>query len=376
MRAKVGEIRAFLNQVGEEDDEMEMASDGESEASGDEEVAAQGAIVPAPSEAAPAAAPVAAPAAAPAAAPPPAPVEVTATAVLDDPQTKTAYQRSLGKVNKQLALSNTECTRLKQANATLAHALRQRGIELPEGALYVSGTHDTHVPDATAGAGTGVPLAPPVVERAPLDAGRASRSACACSTCPTRRPSCTPKRFGTDKDRWPHCLDIYNPKQDLAPCTEKRIRQFLQFQLYDKRDGLRQVTETHLRAAHEARDPVINFRLHLVYDDDPSTAVTIDNLAEYKCAKLTQLSMPNIIGTTEEPMCQGKVTFRISALYVMAGHTEPSGRKFRWRIECVAPRFTTELDAYSPGFYNVSKSKLKQLETPRKRGNAASTAAR
>ena len=231
------------------------------------------------------------------------------------------------------------------------------------------------MPDATAGAGTGVPLAPLVVDRAQLDTDEfpfEMRMLHLPDTSTLRAP----KRFGTDKDRWPHCLDIYNPKQDLAPCTEKRIRQFLQFQLYDKRDGLRQVTETHLRAAHEARDPVINFRLHLVYDDDPSTAVTIDNLAEYKCAKLTQLSMPNIIGTTEEPMCQGKVTFRISALYVMAGHTEPSGRKFRWRIECVAPRFTTELDAYSPGFYNVSKSKLKQLETPRKRGNAASTAAR
>ena len=370
MRAKVGEIRAFLNQVGEEDDEMEMASDGESEASGDEEVAAQGAIVPAPSEAAPAAAPVAAPAAAPAAAPPPAPVEVTATAVLDDPQTKTAYQRSLGKVNKQLALSNTECTRLKQANATLAHALRQRGIELPEGALYVSGTHDTHVPDATAGAGTGVPIAPPVVNTAlaPGDFSFGMRML----HLPDTSTILQPKRFSIGAIRWPPLMDIYKQRRDFAPHTEKRAKQYLQFGLYDRRDSERKVTEHELKNEHGAV-PTVNFKLFLVYDDNTDEVVTIDGLSECKRDQLASISEPNILGVLEAPLAHGKVTFKLRNLNVMSTQTEPAGRKFVYKLVCTHAEFKDKLYAMSPAFYNVSKSKVPQLEARPTRA-AASTA--
>ena len=373
VREKIREIKAFLDKVDAEDAVVDVEDEGESDASGDEEVVRGAAVLAAPAAAPAAAAAATAPAvAAPAVAAPAAALALTAQEEREkNPQTKTAYQRSLSKVGKQLTQANSECTRLKQANATLAHALRQSGTLIPEGALYVSGTHDEHQADATAGPGTGVPIVPLLTNRtlSPGDFPFGMRML----HLPDTTTIMSPKRFGIGSTRWPHLMDTFKAKKDFAPHTEKRAKQYLQFGLFDLRDGLRKVTEQNLRP-DDGPTPLINFKLYLVYDDDLEEVVKLAGLNERKRAELVAIAEPNILGVLEAPLSSGKVLFKIRNLHVLSTQTEPAGRKFVYKLVCTHPTFKNKLFATSPAFYNVSKSKVPQLEARPGRADAPDAA--
>jgi len=211
----------------------------------------------------------------------------------------------------------------------------------------------THTPDVGANAAA---IEPPRTQRAELAPDEFAYDMRMMHVADTSAVM-TPKRFGTKKARWPHCMDLYGPKKDdLSPCVEKRLKQFLQFQLYDKRDHARAVTENDLRTSEEP----VEFVLCLRYDDAPQIDVTLDNINQLE---------------QKQPMVGGRVTFKLTHQFVMSGMTAPPHRKFCWFLKCTHPTFKDKLMEYSPGFYCISKSKLKQLETPRRcRGSAAAAA--
>ena len=162
-------------------------------------------------------------------------------------------------------------------------------------------------------------------------------------------------KFKLDGKVWPHAIATYERFQDaLAPIVECRARQHLDFQLYDRRDNKKKVTETVLKPG-TGNNPIINFKLECVYDDTGGL-VTINSLAESKRGEIRALAVPETLnaGNLVAPMENGIVKFMITKLHFKSSMCCPIHRKFRWRIVAVEDEFSF-LNMQSPSFWVVSK---------------------
>jgi len=281
----------------------------------------------------------------------------------------TKLRRQLETHKAQNVKTSNECARLKEANATLVHALRQNQIPVPEGAIMVAGEVGSLSIVASALVPmTGIAPPPPDIE---VPDGTMPFIMRMCNL-PDTSGVISATRFELSSDRWPHTIQQYKRgKHSFAPHVEKRAKQNLKFAIFDKRNSKRVVTEKDL-IPNEASREIVPFTLSLIYDDD-GEPVTMQSLCEVKRKTIATLSKPDIIGKGVEAMRNGCVAFQINNLYVLSSMTKPMHRKFRWKVVCTHPNFKDipEMSAESPGFYSVARSKTPQLH--RKGGPAGSS---
>ena len=242
---------------------------------------------------------------------------------------------------------------LREANATLAHALRQANLPIPVGAEITAGTLGEQLIAGNAPIMAGI--APPSVDDVDIpDNAPLSQRFCIrqCYLVDTSTITAATK-FKLNGRVWPHAIATYERLQDvLAPVVECRARQVIQFQLYDRRDRTKKVTEMNLKP--KSGGGGVNFKLECVYDDT-GEKVTIASLAPEKRTTIRSLcSMPSLNNDWTVPMNNGQVRFVISTMNFKSSMTSPIHRKFRYKLTAVDSKFAF-LNTQSPSFYVVSK---------------------
>ena len=252
----------------------------------------------------------------------------------------------------RVALDNS---RLRESNAVLCHALRQAQIPVPAGAQMVAqsvgeGHQDQLVPMLTG-------IAPPPTDLAVIPAGEIPYCMRMCHL-PDTSTIATSTRFKAKPVRWPHAVATYLRTNDsLTSIVEKRGKQLIEFQLFDRRNAARTPTERNLKP-NDGPMPNLLFELHLLYDDNDAP-VTIESLNQTRIKAITTVSDPDILASATMPMRNGRVTFRLTEINVLSAMTEPRHRRFRYRLVCVDDvlGLSPQLQCDSPAFYCMAKIK-------------------
>jgi hypothetical protein len=160
---------------------------------------------------------------------------------------------------------------------------------------------------------------------------------------------------------WPHVIEAYQKSGRVVAMSrvvEARHKQYLRFELYDKRDETRNSADCYKEMLSTRGIPErLTFNVHLVYDDDLST-VTLESLGVAMVDRIGTIACPDVIGSGIFTMNGDGVlacnNFYLNALSTM---TVPAHRKFRYKLLCLCPGLANGvLDCVSPEFYCKSKA--------------------
>tara|TARA_B110000037_G_scaffold49927_1_gene61375 strand:+ start:971 stop:1576 length:606 start_codon:yes stop_codon:yes gene_type:complete len=168
----------------------------------------------------------------------------------------------------------------------------------------------------------------------------------------------TATRFKHRPVRWPHAVATYlRTSESLVPIVAKRDKQVLEWQLVDRLDKKRRVTERDLKP-HGGPNPNVFFELHLLYDDT-NEKVTISSLDPIRAKAIKTLAEPSVLNGTKEAMRNGRVSFSITYMHALSGMTEPRHRRFRYRLVCVDEGLKDypHIHCDSPAFFSIAKIK-------------------
>jgi len=285
-----------------------------------------------------------------------------AMAVVDEPPDPkdTTDRAKLGTVERKNRALKTQVTRvcssnssLREANATLCHALRQASIPIPPGCDMTAQTLGAQLVAGQQPVMAGI--APPAPDKPNLPDDTPMKELFYMRQCwlPDTSTMTASTKFKLNGKVWPHAIATYQRLQDeLAPICEHAARQIVEFQLLDRRDRTKKVTELALKP--DEQTPRIHFKLECVYDDT-GEPVTIDNLMEKYRSGVSKLADPTALNNNwTVPMEKGRVKFVINKVFFMSGMTDPIHRKFRYNLTAVDEQFSF-LNASSPAFYIMSK---------------------
>ena len=251
----------------------------------------------------------------------------------------------------------TDNSTLREANATLCHALRQGNLPIPAGAQQTAQALGQQLALTAAATPLMAGIAPPP----PDDSSIATDALIKDTLCmrqlwlPDTSTLTASTKFKLNGRVWPHAICTYQRLQDdLAPCVEADSKQIIEFQLFDRRDRAKKVTEQTL-APQGGSMPIINFKLECVYDDG-GEPVTIQSLAADKRERVRQLADPTCFNNNWiVPMDKGRVKFVVNQIYFRSGMTNPIHRKFRYKLTAVDQQYAF-LNTHSPSFWVIAKA--------------------
>jgi hypothetical protein len=267
---------------------------------------------------------------------------------------KASNDRRIGALKAQVARVCASNSTLREANATLCHALRQSNLPIPAGAEQTAQALGEQIAAGQtpimAGIAPPAPDKPDLTEDTPMDQRYYLRQLYLPDTSTIQSST----KYKLNGNVWPHAIATYERRQDvLAPIVECRARQVIEFQLHDRKDCKKKVTERVLKP-DSANLPIINFKLDCVYDDT-GEKVTIANLAQDKINGVRALANPTCLNQEwTVPMENGRVRFVITEIHFRSQMTDPIHRKFRYKLAAVNEEFSF-LNIQSPSFWVVSK---------------------
>jgi hypothetical protein len=260
------------------------------------------------------------------------------------------------------------------ANATLCNALRQLGGVIPAGAEMVAGAN---APAIVAGV---IPLLPGIAPPPPDNSAIATSAPMSERYCmrqlylPRTSDMTEATKFKLlGKNRvWPHAIASYMRRKDfLAPQVQARSTQDVAFQLTDRSNSKKKLSETTLKPGN-AGVPIVNFKLDLMYAGTDEK-VEISSLAASKRASVRSVGEPAQLNNNWiVPMQDGIVHFEIRRLNVLSTMTEPMHRQFYYQLTAVDQEFAY-LNARTPVFWVMSKigdTKHKAVDAPMQGGHA------
>jgi hypothetical protein len=243
---------------------------------------------------------------------------------------------------------------LREANATLCHALRQANMPIPPGCEQTANAIGEQLTAGQTPIMAGI--APPPPDNPALPDGTPMKDLYCLRQCwlPDTSTISAATKFKLTGKVWPHAIATYQRlRDDLAPICEHACRQIIEFQLIDRRDSTKKVTENVLKP-DAGVTPIINFKLECVYDDT-NELVTIDSMHEKYKGNLRALADPTCFNQNwTVPMQSGRVKFQINKVFFMSGMSDPIHRKFRYKLTAVDRDFSY-LDSHSPAFWIMSK---------------------